>query len=133
MCRMSVPFVSDGRERALGSEAPAVVDLEYVQGCAVVAAAGELDLYAAPALRGVLTEAAESADRIIIDLTGVTFLDSAGMTVMVDALNLHHHRQRGTLCLVGLSRAEHQVLDITNLTSQFPIYPSLREAIAELA
>ena len=98
-----------------------------------MAAVGEIDLGAAPALHGLLTQAAEYADRIVIDLSDVTFLDSTGMTVMVDALNQHHHRQRGTLCLVGLSRPVRKVLDITGLTSQFPIYLSLREAVAELA
>jgi anti-sigma B factor antagonist len=130
---MSVPCMSDRLQWLFGSDGPAVFDVECVRGCAIVVAAGEIDLCAAPALREVLTEAAESADRIIVDLTDVTFLDSTGMTVMLDALNRHHHRQRGTLCLVGLSQAVHKVLDITHLTSKFPIYPSLRAALAELA
>ena len=130
---MDVQFISDDRESVFGAGAPAAFLVEYVQGCAIVAAAGEIDLCAAPALHAALTEAAESADRIVIDLTRVTFLNSTGVTVMVDALNQHHHRQRGTLCLVGPSRAVHKVMDVTHMTSQFPIYPSLREAIAELA
>jgi anti-sigma B factor antagonist len=133
MCRMSVPCISDRPQWLFGSHGPAVFDVECVRGCAIVVAAGEIDLAASPALHQVLTEAAQSADRIIIDLTDVTFLDSTGMTVMVDALNRHHHRQRGTLCLVGLSRAVRKVLDVTHLTSKFPIYPSRGEAVAELA
>jgi anti-anti-sigma factor len=133
MCRMSVPCISDRLQWLFGSDGPAVFDVECVRGCAVVVAAGEIDLAASPALHEVLTEAAQSADRIIIDLTDVTFLDSTGMTVMVDALNRHHHRQRGTLCLVGLSQSVRKVLDITHLSSQFPTYPSLRAAVAQLA
>ena len=130
---MSVPFISEGRERAFGSDTSAVFDLKYVQGCAVIAAAGEVDLSASSVLHEVLTEAAEYADRIIIELTAVTLIASSGMNVMVDALNQHHHRQRGTLCLVGLTRGVREVLDIADLTTQFPIYPSVREAVAELA
>lgn len=129
---MNVRFISDGHgEPAVGSGTPAVFDLEHVQNCVVVAAAGEIDLCASPAFHSILTEAAESADRII-DLTGVTFLDSTGLTVMVDSLNQDHHRQRGTLCLVGLCRAVRKVFDITHLTSQFAIYPSVRKAVSEL-
>lgn len=133
MYRMSVPFISDGRERVFGSDTSAKFDLKYVQGCAVVAATGEVDLGASSVLHDVLTEAAETSDRIIIELTAVTLLASSGMNVMVDALNRHHHRQRGTLCLVGLSRAVREVLDIARLSTQFPIYASVREAVAELA
>jgi anti-sigma B factor antagonist len=133
MCRMSVPCISDRPQWLLGSDGPAVFDVEYVQGCAVVVSAGEIDLCAAPVLDEVLAEAGKASDRIIIDLTDVTFLDSTGMTVMLDALNRNHHRQRGTLCLVGLSRAVYKALDVTHLTSQFPIYPSLRVAVEELA
>jgi anti-sigma B factor antagonist len=130
---VSVSCVSDRLQWLLGSEGPAVFDVEYVQGCAVVVAAGEIDLCAAAVLDEVLAEAAEVSDRIIIDLTDVTFLDSTGMKVMLDALNRNHHRQRGTLCLVGLSRAVYRVLEVTHLTSRFPVYASLRAAVAELA
>jgi anti-anti-sigma factor len=133
MSRMAGPFVSEEDACALDSRAQASFGLHHVQGCAVVVAAGEIDLCTSSALHDALSEAAKTADRVIIDLTGVTFLDSTGMGAMVDALNQDHHRQRGTLCLVGPSGSVRKALEITQLTKMFPIYPAVEEAVSELA
>ena len=54
-------------------------------GCSVVVAAGEIDIWTCPALRKALDAAADSARRLVIDLTEVTFLDSSGLGVLLDA------------------------------------------------
>jgi len=106
---------------------------ECVDGCAVVVASGEIDLCTSPALSEALQQAAQESDRIIIDLTRVTFLDSSGMAAMVSAMNLNHHRQRGTLCLVGPSGLVLRALQVTDLIKLFPIYESLADAVWQLA
>jgi anti-anti-sigma factor len=120
-------------EDAFDSPAYASFDLDHVHGCAVVVATGEIDLCTSPGLREALSSAAESADRIIIDLTGVTMLDSTGIGVLMRALRRNHHRQDGTLCLVGPAGSVRKVLDITHVSRLFPIYRSVEEAVAELA
>jgi anti-sigma B factor antagonist len=107
--------------------------LEKVQGCAVVVACGEIDLCTSASLREVLLKAGQSSDRIVIDLTGASFLDSTGMGVMVEALDQKHHRQRGTLCLVGPTGVVRKALGVTHLDEVFPIYSSVAEAASELA
>jgi anti-anti-sigma factor len=107
--------------------------VEPVRGCAVVTASGEIDLCTSPLLGEALDQAADQSDRIVIDLTRVTFLDSSGMATMVGALNRNHHRQRGTLCLVGPSGLVLRALQVTDLTKLFPIYDSLDEAVLQLA
>ena len=126
---MAHPFVSNDGE----SFDYALFSMDRVQGCAVVVASGEIDLCTAPALGEALEAAADQSDRIIIDLTRVTFLDSSGMAAMVQALNRDHHRQRGTLCLVGPSGLVLRALQVTDLTKLFPIYDSLDEAVWQLA
>jgi len=124
------PFLSDEGEPAFDY---ASFTVERVQRCAVVKANGEIDLCTSPLLSEALDQAAEQSDRIVIDLTSVTFLDSSGMAAMVGALKRNHHRQRGTLCLVGPSGLVLRALQVTDLTRLFPIYDSLDEAVLELA
>jgi anti-sigma B factor antagonist len=107
--------------------------VDHVRGCAVVVATGEIDLGTSPRLCEALDEAGQESDRIIIDLTDVTFLDSSGMAAMVKALNRNHHRQRGTLCLVGPTGVVLRALEVTDLVSLFPIYSSCDEALGHLA
>ena len=106
--------------------------LSHLDGCAVVVATGEIDLCTSPRLRDTLAGATDSADRVVVDMTAVTFLDSTGIGVLMGALRQHHHRQRGTLCLVGPSGTVRRVLEITHLTKVFPIYPSVEEAVRAL-
>lgn len=53
----------------------------------VIAPTGEIDLASAPALRTSITDglAASSAQRLVIDLAGVTFMDSSGLTCLAFA------------------------------------------------
>jgi ABC-type transporter Mla MlaB component len=52
---------------------------------AVVAPRGELDLVGTDALRRALLEACEAERLVVVDLAGVTFLDSAALGVIVGA------------------------------------------------
>jgi len=52
---------------------------------AAVRAAGDIDLASAAAFQAALAEAAASADAITVDLTGVTYCDSAGIHVLFTA------------------------------------------------
>ena len=93
----------------------------------VVVAAGEVDLCTSPGLREALADAVRRADRVIIDLTRVGFLDSTGMAVMVEALGQGHRRLDAAL--VGPTGLVARALEITGLTTLFRIYPSVAEAV----
>ena len=84
-------------------------DVTVVGGMARVA--GEIDMVSAPAFDRALTSL---PDRLELDLEEITFLDSAGISVLV-----RHHRQRcengGSFRIVELSRAVRRVLEITGL------------------
>jgi anti-sigma B factor antagonist len=52
----------------------------------VLALNGELDVVSAPELEQLLTEVlAESHDRVMLDLNGLSFVDSAGVSVLIKA------------------------------------------------
>jgi len=51
-------------------------------GGPVLAVSGEIDIANADALREALDEHINGADRVTVDLTGVGYLDSAGLAVL---------------------------------------------------
>ena len=94
----------------------------------VVAVAGEVDHYRAPAFRKELWSAARGGN-VIVDLSQTTFMDSTTLGVLLDA----HKRlspQGGALTLVCNDRNLLRLFEITALDRLFPIYSTLAEAIA---
>jgi anti-sigma B factor antagonist len=98
--------------------------------CAVLRAAGEIDLYTAPALRERLVELLGVGVRhVVIDTSGVTFLDSTGLGVLVGGLKrLRAHD--GSLALASDQERMIRLLRVTGLTRFFPPYATVAEAIA---
>lgn len=96
----------------------------------VVSLGGEIDVYTAPFVRERLDEAVhEGRVNLIVDLTGVRFLDSTGLGVLVGRLKLARSLG-GSLRLVGTEERVLKVFSITGLDKVFEIHPTLGEAVA---
>lgn len=103
--------------------------VEQRQGCAVVVAFGEIDLTTAPALRQALEVASQVEPRVVLDLNLVTFIDSSGLAVLLEA---YKHRRLGhqiALCLGSTGTIVRRVLKITHMNTMLPTYDTLAEAI----
>jgi anti-sigma B factor antagonist len=95
----------------------------------VISVSGEIDVYTAPTLRERLNElvAAGQYD-LVVDMTGVEFLDSTGLGVLVGGLKRARSHQ-GSLRLVCDQEKIIKVFRITGLTKVFPIYAVLDDAL----
>src|SRR4051812_7188576 len=60
-----------------------VVSVETVPGWTVVSLEGELDLATAPVLAVALADLEKSLFPVVVDLTGLTFLDSSGVALLL--------------------------------------------------
>jgi anti-sigma B factor antagonist len=81
----------------------------------VVTVTGELDLATAPQLEAVFEGVdATPSDRVLVDLAGVTFLDSSGIRALVRAKRRLDGVGAG-LFLEALSDSARQVLDISGV------------------
>ena len=96
----------------------------------VVTVAGEVDVYTAAQLRAVLDEEIGAGNaRLIVDLDGVSFLDSTGLGVLVGRLKLVRNSS-GWLRIVCTNDRILRVFRITGLDKVFGIHDSLDEALA---
>jgi anti-sigma B factor antagonist len=96
----------------------------------VVAVTGELELGTAPRLRQqVVSLVGEGRQRIVIDLSGVEFVDSLGLGVLVSALK-RVRAHGGELRVAGPVPRVRALFSLTRLEEIIEVYESVDEAVA---
>jgi anti-sigma B factor antagonist len=106
------------------------VTVRKVDGTAVVAVAGEIDVYTSPLLQERLVEALkDGSSSIVLDLSAVTFLDSTGLGVLITGLKRCRSAD-GDLVLVTAQPNVLKVLEITGLNDVFQVHDSVDDALA---
>lgn len=106
-----------------------IPDLD-VDGWTVVAASGEVDVAAAPALRDRLTQLVEAGTtRLVVDLEDVVFIDSTGLGVLVGGLR-RARSEGGDLRLVCTNSRILKVFEATGLQDVFTIGTTVDDAVA---
>ena len=101
-----------------------------VDGRAVVAVGGEIDVYTAPKLRDQITELVGSgAYNLVIDLEAVEFLDSTGLGVLVGGLKKVRAHD-GSLELICSQERLLKIFRITGLAKVFVIHDSADPSVA---
>ena len=114
------------------------IDSQVVGGVPTIYLQGELDSYSAPRVRNILETMTETPKpTVLIDMTGLEYIDSAGLGVLVAALKgVNDHS--GAMALIGLTPAVARVFRVTGLENLFSVCATeadavrkLREALAE--
>jgi anti-sigma B factor antagonist len=112
------------------SEQPISLDVRTVDGGIVVVVTGEVDMVTTPQLRDcVQDQIAEQPSVLVLDLSGLSFLGSSGLAVLVESLEQCRAKEI-TLRLVCTSREVLRPMEATGLTELFEIYPDLETAAA---
>ncbi|HLU71923.1 MAG TPA: STAS domain-containing protein [Nonomuraea sp.] len=95
----------------------------------VVSLAGEVDADNVSRVRQCLADAVRAhGPRLVVDLTGLTFIDTTGLGVLVRQLADLRERD-GTMALVAPDGQVLRRLRRTNLAPLFPIYDTLSQAL----
>ena len=107
------------------------VTIEKQGAVFVVAPRGELDAFTAPELRTELHQLIEGsrAERLVVDLTSVTFLDSSALGVLVGALRRLRERG-GELHLVEPPPLARRIFAITKLDTVLELHATRELALA---
>ena len=97
---------------------------------AVIAVAGEIDVYTAPQLRDAISDlVADGVFHVVVDMGGVEFLDSTGLGVLVGGLK-RVRAHDGSMRLVCTSERLLKIFRITGLAKVFPIHDSVADALS---
>ena len=86
----------------------------------VVILGGDIDLVVASQIRKKLVDLAASSGSLVVDLTGVAFIDSTGLGVLVQARN-RVHEQGGRLVVVTDNPRVQRLFEIAGLLDVFDV------------
>jgi anti-anti-sigma factor len=105
--------------------------IDYLDEVAVVTATGDLNVDTGDILHAALSAAVTIGRDVLVDLTHVHLIDSAGLGVLVRAHRDARDRD-GLLCLAAPSRFVRTVLHTMRLDGVFLIFDSRQEALDRL-
>lgn len=107
------------------------VEFERQGSIAVATVSGEIDMANAPAIRLRVAElVTPDDDALVLDLSPLSFIDSAGLHAIVElATALRERRQRLLLCVPPGSQVA-RTLQVIGITQAVSIHPDREEAIA---
>ncbi|MBO3747253.1 STAS domain-containing protein [Streptosporangiaceae bacterium NEAU-GS5] len=98
-------------------------------GAVVVAVEGELDLFTAPFLRDEVRDAIkQDGSTLVLDLTALSFMDSSGLSVLIEAWRLATS-EGGGVALAAPQAPVARILRTTGLDRRIKVYPDVDAAI----
>ena len=97
-----------------GEDDDLVTDVQVEDGAIVIYVSGEIDIATCGRLRDAIEPHMGPAQMIVLDLSGVRFMDSSAITVLVQARGTLT-ADGGSLMLRNPSSAAHRVLSILHL------------------
>lgn len=99
------------------------------EGVTVLAVSGEVDMLTAPQLRAAALPRLDADGTLVLDLSGVSFLGSAGLAVLVEA-SQQAKRRGSEFRVVAVERAVTRPLAATGLGEVFSVFTSVEQAVA---
>ena len=107
------------RPNAIGvSRRPNVLSLE-----------GEIDLHVSPRVSISLRQMIEKKPkRLVVNLSGVTYLDSSGLAVLIEAMQ-NVEKYGGKFALAGMQETVRSIFEIARLDQVFHIFTNVDSAL----
>lgn len=98
----------------------------------VLIPAGDFDIANVQILRTSIIEALETSTHLVLDLTGITFLDSIGLGAIVGGARRAREAE-GWLRLVNPQPAVRRALHVTQLDQVIGLYDTVEHALSHQA
>lgn len=111
---------------------PLTIKVHQQPPVTVAVLGGELDLATAPELFDTVTERIAAGDRhVVLDLSGLTFCDSAGLSLFV-RLQRQLDEVGGQMALAAPTPIVRRVLEVTGMADAFGSHGTVEESVAEM-
>jgi anti-sigma B factor antagonist len=106
------------------------ISARRVEQSTVLDVSGNIDMSNSPEMRRtLLRELREKGSRVVLNLSGVAYIDSSGVASLVEGLKAA--RESGSrFILFGLSDSAREVLKISRLLKLFEVYDDEDQAMA---
>ena len=108
------------------------IDINIVRNgaCSVVHVKGDIDLKSSHELRAAILDLYEKRgqERVVLDLSGVNYIDSSGVASLVEGLQ-EAKKRSARFILCALNEAPRHVLELTRLIKVFEIAATLEDAL----
>jgi anti-sigma B factor antagonist len=124
--------VKDEQTRG-GVEVPELLEVrieDSSDGASVVALAGELDLSTIPRMAAPLREQLGQRRAVLVDLSSLTFIDSSGISVLIEAFQTADGTPMSVL--VSPDSAVERVFGIAGIAHALPVHTDREQALAAL-
>jgi anti-sigma B factor antagonist len=97
------------------------LNVTHADSQTVLTVTGDINMTTSPRMRAALIEAAsQRPERMVVDLEGVTYIDSSGIATLVEALQ-RARREGRQLVLRGLRESIRAVFQLARLDEVFTI------------
>ena len=103
-------------------------DIRDEAGIVVMAIVGDVDLESSPELRTALLSSLASAKSVLVDMSGVTYIDSSGVASLVEAFQKARQSQ-AIFALASVSEAALRVLELARLDQIFAIHANVADGL----
>ena len=97
-------------------------------GYAILELAGEVDLSCSPDARKQILQCLENARNLLVDMSGVSYIDSSGVASLVEGFQTAKKKNL-KFGLVGVNGPAMSVLQLARLDKVFPIHESVKERL----
>ena len=105
------------------------ISIRTVEKATIVDLQGDIDIGTAPVFRSQLFKALPNASRLALNMSGIRYIDSAGIATMVE-VRLKARELDKDFALFGCSSKVYAVLKLTRLVGFFRIVDSEEQAVA---
>jgi anti-sigma B factor antagonist len=106
-------------------------NINTVKGITVVGLDGKLDSKTVPAVQTSFSPLIQTHSRIVLDMTRVTYLSSAGLRLLV-MMHREISEGGGKLVLAGLTERARDTMAITGFLPYFTTFETVEAALAAL-
>ena len=93
---------------------------------------GEIDAKSAPEAKAKLMPAIDRSGRLLMDMSGVTFMSSAGLRILLQLYRQALARD-GKVALVGLQEQIRDTMSMTGFLNYFAVADTLEEGLKRLS
>lgn len=109
------------------------IETKQLKRASLVKVSGRVDSSNAPDLEKALHELMEQGQfRIVVDMSGLNFISSAGLRVLISTAKTCRRWNRGDVYLAALPQPIMETFELAGLTRVFRIFPDVVEAVGNL-